>query len=92
MLARKEAELIIEANPRFINQELLRYFPQCTLESLKSKRKQRDYRTQVEEFLDRLRNPPMAVEEEKAEGADDNLDELFLEYLEATTGSRLSAE
>lgn len=83
MLARKEAKLIIDTNPRFINQELLRYFPQRTLESLKSKRKQQDYRTQVERFLENLRNPAVAVEEEETEEANDNLDEPFLEYLEA---------
>lgn len=49
MLARKEAELIIESNPRFINQELLQYFPQRTLEAIKGKRRKQDYKDQVDE-------------------------------------------
>lgn len=79
MLARKEAELVIESNPRFINQELVRYFPQRTLEAIKGKRRNQDYKNQVEEFLRLLQNPVAIVQEE----IENNPDDTFLDYLES---------
>lgn len=66
MLARKEAELMHDRNPRFMNQELVEFFPQRFLEYIKARRKRQYHREMVAAILDTLRNPvviPEVVEE-----------------------------
>ncbi|KMQ88340.1 reverse transcriptase [Lasius niger] len=84
MLARKEAELTVESNPRFINQELLQYFPQRTLEAIKGKRRNQEYRELVEEFVEEFRNPDVITIEDDEEDEEDQRD-IFLDYLESLT-------
>ncbi|KMQ85018.1 r2 protein [Lasius niger] len=84
MLARKEAELTMESNPQSINQELLQYFPQRTLEAINGKRRNQEYKDMVEEFLEELRNPDIITTEENEENKEDQGD-VFLNYLEFLT-------
>jgi len=51
MLARREAELVLRET-RFMNQALLRDFPDRTLEAIKGKRKQAAYRKLVQKFVE----------------------------------------
>ena len=53
LLVRREAELSLRG-VRFINQELLGFLPDRTLESVKSVRKLADYRTLVQEHIARI--------------------------------------
>lgn len=53
LLAKKEAELV-QQGKRFINQALYQSFPERTLESIKSKRKQPAYRDAVKHYLDQV--------------------------------------
>lgn len=51
MMARKEAELTrLAAPPRFMNQELLRFFPDRTLEAIKGRRRRPDYHELVRAY------------------------------------------
>lgn len=84
MLARKEAELTMESNPQSINQELLQYFPQRTLEAINGKRRNQEYKDMVEEFLEELRNPDTITIEKDEENKEDQGD-VFLNYLEFLT-------
>jgi len=52
LLARKEVELASRSTPpRFMNQELLKTFPQRTIEAIKGRRKREDYRNMVATLL-----------------------------------------
>ena len=53
LLARREAELSLRG-VRFINQKLLGFLPDRTLESIKSMRKRADYRALVQEYIARI--------------------------------------
>lgn len=55
LLARREAHLTLE-NVRFINQALLEFFPERTLESIKSHRKQAQYRKLVLEKIAEIKS------------------------------------
>ena len=73
LLARREAELSLRG-VRFINQKLLGFLPDRTLESIKSMRKRADNRTLVQEHIARINREaeasmtvgtlPAAVEED----------------------------
>ena len=57
LLARREAELSLKG-VRFVNQELLGFLPDRTLESVKSVRKRADYRALVQEHIARIKGRP----------------------------------
>lgn len=52
ILARKEAELIHDRPPKFINQALLPFFENRNVESIKRQRRKRDYKETVNNFLE----------------------------------------
>lgn len=85
LLARKEAELASRNTPpRFMNQELLRFFPQRTLEAIKGRRKREDYKT----LVTTLQTQMQAVEGDTESNSGDSdegasLDTTILEYLES---------
>lgn len=69
MLARREAELIRDSNPKFIR----------SLEAIKGRWKGQAHKDMVETFLEELRNPPEAI----SAGETEDLGDMFLDYLES---------
>ena len=84
LLARREAELSLRG-VRFINQELMGFLPDRTLESIKSVRKHADYRTLVQEHIARINRKAeasMTVGTQPA-GVEEDCDNALLEYFRA---------
>lgn len=80
LLARKEAELMVPNPPRFMNQELLRCFPQRTVEAIKKRRQRQDHKDMVMAILS---EGDGAMDPSEDEGEEDPYDDAFLEHLEA---------
>jgi len=55
LLARQEAKLVLQGS-RFLNQDLLPFFPDRTLESIKGQRRKVQHKTLVAELLDTMRS------------------------------------
>lgn len=68
LLARREVELV-QQGERFLNQALSRDFPERTLESIKSKRKNPAYRRMVVDLLDAV---PADLDDGTSVGSDEN--------------------
>lgn len=83
MMAKREAQLITENRARFLNQELQQYFPQRTVEAIKGKRRQQEYKNMVQAFIEHLGNQTQDPEEEEEEEGEDHVGEEFLAFLEA---------
>lgn len=81
LMAQKEAELVIHGPPRFMNQELLKFFPARSLESIKGQRKRQDYKNRVAEFLNVAQSQPTPPLDSIEEA--EPLEEAILEYLES---------
>lgn len=58
LLARQEARLVLEVS-RFLNQDLLPFFPNRILESVKSQRRKAQYKTLILELIEELRSQPI---------------------------------
>lgn len=89
MLARKEAELTAENPPRFLNQELVRYFPGRTLEAIKARRKRQDHKDMVVRFREEGRRPQPLPPPIDASDEDEILG--FLEALPRISGDDFQA-
>lgn len=80
MLARKEAQIITESQPRFMNQELQQYFPQRTIEAIKGKRRNWEYKEIVQKFINELVNPAVPSDPDMN---NETSEEEFLDFLES---------
>lgn len=58
MMARCEAQLILDGSPQFMSMELHVTFPYRTIEAIKGQRRQPDYKKAVQLFVSELRNAP----------------------------------
>ncbi|KAL0098513.1 hypothetical protein PUN28_020469 [Cardiocondyla obscurior] len=84
LMARREAQLTIEEQPRFMNQELQQYFPQRTIEAIKGKRKQQEYKTMVLNLIAEMTNQAEeTLEEDEEENENDELGNKILDFLES---------
>ena len=84
LLARREAELSLRSL-RFINQELLGFLPDQTLESVKSMRNRADYRALVQEHIARINREAeasMTVVTQPAE-VEEDCEHALLKYFRA---------
>ena len=84
LLVRREAELSLRG-VQFINQELLGFLPDRTLESVKSMRKRADYRTLVQKHIaqiNREAETSMTVGMQPAE-IEEDCEHALLEYFRA---------
>lgn len=61
MLARKEAEQIMQHRAKFINQELVTYFPNRTIEAIKGRRRRQDHGTMVAEYVEKMQTIPPQI-------------------------------
>lgn len=86
MLARKEAELTTQQHPRFMNQELMGFFPLRTLEAIKGRRRRRDYKDMVAAFISEINNPSDELPPQEDR---DPPDDPFLDYLEGLPALRV---
>ncbi|CAL1672387.1 unnamed protein product [Lasius platythorax] len=87
LLARKKVELIAGSRPpRFINQELLGFFPHRSLKEIKGRRKRQNYRN----LVDRLLQQESEAESDHEDPIiDEPLKEAFLAFFEAMPGPRI---
>lgn len=79
MMARREAELTQQGPVRFMNMDLLRFFPQRTVEAIKGHRRRQDYKDLVAKYRAEDQRPPSPNIPEEGEP----VDETFLELLES---------
>jgi len=85
-LARKEVDLLKQVPPPiFVNQELLTFFPQRTLEAIKGRRRRQDYKDMVARFLEE------AEDRREPDAEDPCREDALLEYLESLPQMRSDA-
>lgn len=85
MLAKREAELLIHENPKFVNRDFMQSFPQRTLEVVKGRRRRQDHKDMVQTFLEEIRSRSNSSLEEELDEPPGN---VFLDFLESLPARR----